>query len=99
VTTRLPVTLCPECGYTLDSADSLETDAKPTVGDFTVCMACTCVLRFDAQLRPRSVSAELLRRECARDPDLKRSLAQTVAAVRIMHHQLGKPGRNAGKPN
>lgn len=41
---------CPVCFTRLDSAASLDSDNPPAPGDFTVCLECSSVLRYDAVL-------------------------------------------------
>lgn len=50
--TRLFPTLCPHCGHLLDAATGFEDDAKPSPGDFSLCINCIEPLRFDDNLRP-----------------------------------------------
>lgn len=57
-TTTTPTSRCPACGYVIDRASSVEGDATPTPGDFSVCMDCGAVLRFDAALRVRLASGD-----------------------------------------
>jgi len=45
---------CPICGYLMDCASNADTHAPkgpPAEGDYTVCMRCTAILTFDAELR------------------------------------------------
>lgn len=50
--TRLPLTLCPECGYALDAATSMTGQWSPSPGALTLCLSCGALLRFDDDLRP-----------------------------------------------
>lgn len=48
----MPVSVCPECGYKLERAtETLRDGRRPGPGDFSVCMMCAAVLRFDEQLK------------------------------------------------
>jgi len=49
--TRTPDALCPVCGYHMDHAASVGTKAKPTPGDFSLCLDCGAFLRFDKTLQ------------------------------------------------
>lgn len=51
-TTRTPATLCPHCGYAMDAASSMQGEAVPDPGDWSICLRCAGVLQFDATLRP-----------------------------------------------
>ncbi len=98
LTTRVPASLCPVCGYMLDSVESITNpDDKPDPGDFTVCMGCARVLQFDDRLIPFLPLADAL--ECAfrDDPDARRAVEVTVRAIRHMHATVGPPGRQRGK--
>jgi hypothetical protein len=50
-TTMVRLCLCPCCGYALDAVSSLNRDASPEEGDFTVCIECCSILRFDANMQ------------------------------------------------
>jgi transcription elongation factor Elf1 len=43
-TARMP---CPKCGYPCDRATAVDHDARPKVGDFSVCGCCGSILQFD----------------------------------------------------
>lgn len=49
-TTRMAASTCPWCGAVLDCADSFD-GAAPSPGDFSVCIVCVSILRFDDALR------------------------------------------------
>ncbi len=51
-TTRLPTASCPRCGYEMDSASGVNHNRKPKPGDFSLCLRCGQVLRFDDELVP-----------------------------------------------
>ena len=54
-TTEMPLSYCPSCGYKMNAATSLENDAVPKSGDFSVCLRCGEILRFDENLLLRVV--------------------------------------------
>jgi len=60
-THRFELTPCPTCGYTMDSASSLNPDDAahpPTPGDYSVCFECGELLEFDADLKFRKLDIE-----------------------------------------
>jgi len=61
-TTRVPLAICPRCGYILDAATATEfnPEASPEPGDVTICVKCRSVLIFDAKLIPRKPTHEEL---------------------------------------
>lgn len=79
MTTRLPPTPCPICGYRLDAASSLEdASAVPEPGDVTVCFECTTVLMFTAFGVLRLPTVEEAQRVYA-DPEVERTRAGIAA--------------------
>ena len=86
---RLPATLCPECGYAFDSAESMMGHRRPEPGDLSVCLSCAALLVFDADLRPsRSATVEDVR-------GMPQDMALTIAAARShirrrgpLHHEV-----------
>lgn len=81
---RIPGGRCPECGYQLDGASTLLGDARPPgPGDFSVCIECMAVLRFDEMLQLRTTS--LAERGDAGD------LERVVRAVQMANLSRGKP--------
>lgn len=57
LTTVMPPSLCPQCGDKLDMATSTTEAARPEPGDFSICLHCGTILRFDADLRCQRASA------------------------------------------
>lgn len=55
-TTQLPRHGCPVCLRPFDAATNITGDAKPQPGDLTICLYCTTVLEFDAEMRPQELS-------------------------------------------
>lgn len=49
---KMPDALCPCCGYKFNRASNTRGTDKPVVGDFSVCINCGALLRFDANLVP-----------------------------------------------
>lgn len=98
ITTRTPVVLCPLCGHTLDAASSVTNpDERPDPGDFSVCIGCAGVLRFDDQRRltlPRAGEVEGAMRE---DPDIRRAIDVSIRAIRHLHATVGPPPWSRGK--
>ena len=57
----LPASACPACGHVMDCTTAMASDARPTVGDLTVCIRCGefCVFELGMTLRAMS-DAEFL---------------------------------------
>lgn len=53
-----PTDLCPSCGARFDRATGIDHPSAPEPGDFTVCISCGALLRFDAALRTEPATAE-----------------------------------------
>jgi hypothetical protein len=47
----MPPALCPKCFGLLDGVANLEAAELPEPGDFTICMKCASVLRFDEKMQ------------------------------------------------
>ena len=47
---RLPPVPCPVCFTRLDAAASIDSENPPESGDFTVCLECSSILRYDGVL-------------------------------------------------
>lgn len=54
---KTPAGQC-ECGKTLDHATPTDHDCSPEPGALTVCVGCARILRFDEDLRPRSMTPD-----------------------------------------
>jgi hypothetical protein len=50
VTTRIHASFCPFCFQMLDAVSSMQDKKVPEPGDFTICIECGAVLRFDAKM-------------------------------------------------
>jgi hypothetical protein len=46
-TGRMRPSICPVCSWPLDAVTNMTSRDEPGVGDFTVCINCRSVLRFD----------------------------------------------------
>lgn len=80
LTFRTKVQLCPECGWTLDSATKLEGDGGgPKVGDITVCIGCASVLEYGPKLKLRVVNLADL------PEDLQVTLKKVVLATKLLN--------------
>lgn len=60
-TFRMPEQACPCCAYKLDAASSIWTEDRPTPGDYTVCLKCRAILRWDYAMRIYEANGEELR--------------------------------------
>ena len=48
----LPLDQCPTCAYLVNAASTMEDDAaRPSPGDFSVCLNCGAINRFGPQMR------------------------------------------------
>jgi hypothetical protein len=50
-THHTPTSFCLKCGHTVDAASNIVGGGKPKPGDITICLNCSALLQFDAQLR------------------------------------------------
>lgn len=71
---KLPELKCPTCGYEMDAATDIAGDARPSVGDISLCVNCGEVLEFCEGLRLEVASLKMLMQL-----DPKQHLALTVA--------------------
>lgn len=53
-TTKLPESICLDCGKKLDAATSSTDDSSPSAGDVTICFYCGHVMVFAADLTLRA---------------------------------------------
>jgi hypothetical protein len=71
--TRIPSFRCPECGYSIDTAGTLDPRGpkvvRPRPGDISVCINCGDVAVFDEALKRRPST---LAERSAAGPDLER---------------------------
>src|SRR5438045_5022738 len=85
--------LCPRCGYTLDTAGSTPEDAgwRPRPGDFSVCMNCLQLLAYNDDLTVRAVSLDEKIAAILAQPELGEQIATIEANIRRMHRAVGQP--------
>lgn len=69
--------VCPFCGYVFSHATSVKGAEAPQPGDFSVCISCVGIARFDDELK--LVASSLNEAE---DAELRDTLVRTMAAVR-----------------
>jgi hypothetical protein len=68
LTTRVPFTVCPECGHKLDSATSYQ-NRKPIEGAISVCVGCGGLAVFNADWTLRALTPEE-KREVSMQPHI-----------------------------
>ena len=78
---------CPVCFTRLDSAASFDTENPPKPGDFTVCLECSSVLRYDDVLGVIASSLD----ECPIE------LRARLARVKMMTEEFRRE-KGGGKP-
>lgn len=83
-TSQTPPTVCPGCGKVLSAATARNAVPKP--GDFSVCVYCTAVLRFNPDLTLRTTTLEE-RKEM--DPEQGLAIFEVVNRL-----QLGMKGKH-----
>jgi hypothetical protein len=47
----LPRAFCPVCFYVFDRASNLEDEDAPKAGDFTLCINCSALLKFEPDMQ------------------------------------------------
>ena len=72
-------TACPMCRYTLDAASQLGGNAAPKPGDFSVCLNCGALLRFNLDL---SLAMALVQELDALDAETRTTLLRARSAIR-----------------
>jgi hypothetical protein len=91
------INVCPICDYETDKASST-TNGAPRPDDFSVCMNCACILRFDANLKLRVMKPSDLD-ELRSEPQAWAECMRLVRAIRTMHAQSGPAnGQNEQHP-
>jgi len=75
---ELPLSYCLCCNKRLDGASAVTDDGnpRPEPGNFTICVYCSHLMVFDADLKVRQPTDEEIR-EAAGDPDLVRAMRVT----------------------
>lgn len=79
---------CPACGKVCDAATGISGAVRPKPGDYTVCLGCAAILRFDEEFALiRAKTVELL----AEPLELRKALGTAVAVVRMVTQWRGRP--------
>jgi hypothetical protein len=84
-TTRHEPTACPRCGYRLDAASDLIGGATPKPGDFSVCLNCGELLRFN-----RKRILRICRPHELRDPGLGPKEHATLLRAQQLIRERGR---------
>lgn len=93
-TTRTPECNCPYCGHKFDRVTSVAKYASPNPGDFTLCIKCSCLMVFDADLRVRGLTVEELG-ALDNEPGLQKVILRTALAIRP--RSIGEELKKNGK--
>jgi len=64
-TLRTTPQLCPTCGYTLDAHTNTTGRGGPGPGDFTICISCSGILRYNEGLKCEAITLEEVRKSAA----------------------------------
>lgn len=85
---RVPKSDCPNCGYTMDCATPTldNPDAVPGKDDFTYCIRCGSLLRFDADLKLARLTEQMWQ-DAVESP----GLAASVWKFRRLLAEMGQP--------
>jgi hypothetical protein len=82
--TRIPLGPCPGCGYLIDAAaDSDDEGAIPSPEDFTICLDCGHICRFNEDLTLRNLTEED-REFLTQFPDTEQKLNEISFIVKAM---------------
>jgi hypothetical protein len=81
-TTEMADNRCPYCDGSLDAASHMREQAKPKKGDFSVCIYCAQLLRFDELLAPRKLLAGEAETVFLAQPKLAEEIRRLQAAIR-----------------
>jgi len=87
--TATPENNCPYCGKKFDRCSSVTADVSPKVGDFTVCIRCSCVMAFTRTMRVRPLTLEELD-SLTGDSELMQAVEKTVMAVRSVNRRMSQ---------
>lgn len=78
--------LCPVCRANLDAASSLTSEPEPfsppKPGDFTICLICSTLLRFNYALHVEEATPEGLRELHDKEPEQFAIVSAALAAAR-----------------
>lgn len=94
LTTDTPPNLCPHCGYLLDQATAAYGDHTPSPGDWSICIRCAAILRFDADLKYEAVTEAELAKLAVEDPKGTRMLRKAQRTAQAMNLCNGWPDRD-----
>jgi hypothetical protein len=85
MSTRLPASCCPVCGYKFDAASKTSggPDRDPQEGDVTVCIGCLAILTFNEDLSVRLPTEEDWK-EIRKIKGLAAHLAKIVTMMRAV---------------
>jgi hypothetical protein len=77
---RTPKNNCPVCGASLDAATDFKPESQgPSIGDISICIHCTTILKFDENMHTKLVTQE----EFEAFPDsVKDNLSKGVTIIR-----------------
>lgn len=81
---RVPPQKCPVCSYMLDAASKVIGDGPPEPDDFTFCLLCSALLRWDPAMRLHKVTRAEMREL---DIDTLAALANTKALTQQVRSQ------------
>lgn len=83
--------LCPSCGYTLDGHTNTSGSGGPGPGDFTICLACAAIMRYDEGMKVYAITLEEVPEEC------RSQVEKVIAAVKTLRvtYPEWKPYRQA----
>jgi hypothetical protein len=81
---RTPLSPCPVCDTQIDAATAAFSMQSPNPGDFSICVECGAVLRYDGELQLRWVSWEELE---ALPLELFREIAIAQQALFQLHRK------------
>jgi hypothetical protein len=88
---RMPMQLCPRCGYTLDAATHSEgLERKPKPGDITMCAQCQLPLQFGEGLKLESLDLDELEKEHPLEAAQMRKLIATVSGFKKKMQKKGE---------
>lgn len=77
---RTPQCVCLACGCIIDAATAVDANAKPSSGDFTLCLKCGHIMVFTRRLRLRNATASEYKLAVADQRVMK--VLQAVGALR-----------------
>jgi hypothetical protein len=80
-TTQMPMSQCPACGYKMNAASGIDTNAAPRTNDFSVCIECGAALRFTHDGGLRECDAEDIA-ELSNNPEAAINMLILSIAVR-----------------